>query len=67
MSLLCIRAHRPTQYASVRPHGTADDSSVYLSERPFAFSTGYFLAFAAIFASITAATSIPEMLANSSA
>jgi hypothetical protein len=42
-------------------------SSVYLSDRPRAFSTGYFFAFAAIFASITAATSMPVMFANSRA
>ncbi len=42
-------------------------SSVYFSDRPFAFSTGYLAALAAILVSITAATSMPVMLANSSA
>ena len=42
-------------------------SSVYLSARPRAFSTGYFFALAAIFASMAAATSRPVALANSSA
>ena len=42
-------------------------SSVYLSERPRAFSTGYFRAFAAIFDSMLAATSRPVAFANSSA
>lgn len=43
----------------------ARQSSVYFSARPFAFSTGYFFAFAAILASIAAATSSPVMFANS--
>ena len=42
-------------------------SSVYLSDRPRDFSTGYFFALAAILASMALARSMPQMLANSSA
>lgn len=38
--------------------------SVYLSLRPFAFSTGYFSPFRLIFASIAAEISIPVIFAN---
>jgi hypothetical protein len=46
---------------------TKRHSSVYFSARPRAFSTGYFRALAAIFASMAAATSMPVTLANSNA
>jgi len=42
-------------------------SSVYLSDRPRAFSTGYFFALAASLASMAAARSMPVTFANSSA
>jgi hypothetical protein len=41
--------------------------SVYFSDRPLAFSTGYLFALAAILTSIAAATSTPVILANSRA
>ena len=40
---------------------------LFSPDAPRAFSTGYFAAFAAIFASIVAATSSPVTFANSSA
>lgn len=51
--------------------GPSDDrklliyNSVYFRLLPFAFSTGYFSAFRAIFASMIEEMSIPEILANS--
>src|SRR5690606_9317515 len=47
--------------------GASAHNSVYLSDRPLAFSTGYLAALAAILVSMAAATSMPVMLANSSA
>lgn len=54
--------------AAAAPADTAEpQSSVYFFALPRAFSTGYFAAFFASFASIAVARSMPLMLANSSA
>jgi hypothetical protein len=58
---------RPEPRRSVAQRAAGAYNSVYLADRPLAFSTGYLAALAAIFDSIAAATSMPVMLANSSA
>ena len=55
-------ARKPKPFRTVAAH-----NSSYFSARPRAFSTGYFSALRRIFASTAPATSMPVILANSSA
>jgi hypothetical protein len=56
--------HDPSKPRARRDMPAGSQSSVYLADRPRDFSTGYFFAFASIFAPMLAARSIPVALAN---